>query len=85
MKKNILIVGGSSGVGLALVKLLCQENNVIIATRVGLGKSCILKQDTAINQDLRAIIPKDGSKIKILYLFSVTQHLFLILIFFQKH
>ena len=33
MKKNILIVGGSSGVGLALVKLLCQENNVIVASR----------------------------------------------------
>jgi len=33
MKKNILIVGGSSGVGLALVKLLCQENNVIVTSR----------------------------------------------------
>ena len=33
MKKNILIIGGSSGVGLALVKLLCEENNVIVASR----------------------------------------------------
>lgn len=33
MKKNILIIGGSSGVGLALVKLLCKENNVIVASR----------------------------------------------------
>ena len=32
MEKKILIVGGSSG-GLALVKLLCQENNVIVASR----------------------------------------------------
>ena len=33
MKKNILIVGGSSGVGLELVKLLCEENDVIVASR----------------------------------------------------
>jgi type I restriction enzyme S subunit len=32
--------------------------NVVIATRVGLGKVCLLDQDTAINQDLRGIIPK---------------------------
>lgn len=31
--------------------------NVIIASRVGLGKVCLLNQDTAINQDLRGIIP----------------------------
>ena len=31
--------------------------NIIIATRVGLGKVCILAQDTAINQDLKGIIP----------------------------
>ena len=28
-----------------------------MATRVGLGKACILMQDTAINQDIRALIP----------------------------
>lgn len=33
-------------------------NNVVIATRVGLGKACLLAQKTAINQDLRALIPK---------------------------
>src|SRR5699024_4516601 len=33
-------------------------DNVVIATRVGLGKVCLLAQDTAINQDLRGIIPK---------------------------
>lgn len=34
------------------------KGNVIIASRVGLGKTCILKNDTAINQDIRAVIPK---------------------------
>ena len=34
------------------------KNNVIIATRVGLGKVCKLKNDTAINQDLKGVIPK---------------------------
>lgn len=33
MKKNILIIGGSSGVGLELVKLICEENNVYVASR----------------------------------------------------
>ncbi|MCT7984511.1 restriction endonuclease subunit S [Laspinema sp. A4] len=45
------------------------KGNVVIATRVGLGKVCILAQDTAINQDLRSIIPKDTNKIKVKYLF----------------
>ncbi len=34
------------------------SGNVVMATRVGLGKACLLAQDTAINQDLRAVIPK---------------------------
>lgn len=38
---------------------LIPSGNVIIATRVGLGKVCVLNQDTAINQDLRGIIPKN--------------------------
>lgn len=46
-----------------------KAGNVIIATRVGLGKVCLLKHDTAINQDLRAIIPRDKNKISISYLF----------------
>ena len=37
------------------------KGNVIIASRVGLGKVCILKNDTAINQDLRAVIPKSDN------------------------
>lgn len=36
------------------------RGNVVIATRVGLGKVCILARDTAINQDLRGVIPKSN-------------------------
>lgn len=43
--------------------------NVVIATRVGLGKACLLAQDTAINQDLRGIIPKSKQKLDVGYLF----------------
>lgn len=42
--------------------------NVVIATRVGLGKACLLQQDTAINQDLRGVIPKSDN-LDVLYLF----------------
>lgn len=34
--------------------------NVVIATRVGLGKVCLLEKDTAINQDLRGIVPRNN-------------------------
>ena len=44
------------------------SNNVIIATRVGLGKVCLLAQDTAINQDLRGIIPKNPRKLDVCFL-----------------
>lgn len=37
---------------------LIRAGEVIMASRVGLGKACILKQDTAINQDIRALIPR---------------------------
>lgn len=33
MKKNILLIGGSHGIGLAAAKILAPENNVIIASR----------------------------------------------------
>ena len=33
------------------------KGEVIIATRVGLGKVCLLSQNTAINQDLKGLIP----------------------------
>lgn len=45
------------------------SGSVIIATRVGLGKVCLLNQDTAINQDLRGIFPKDVEKISTRFLF----------------
>ncbi|MEB3733860.1 restriction endonuclease subunit S [Halopseudomonas pachastrellae] len=47
---------------------IIEAGNIITATRVGLGKVCILQQDTAINQDLKALIPKD-SRLDKQYLF----------------
>ena len=43
--------------------------NVVIATRVGLGKVCLLGQDTAINQDLRGIVPINPKVLGIRFLF----------------
>ena len=43
--------------------------NVVIATRVGLGKVCLLGQDTAINQDLRGIIPNNAEQLSVGFLF----------------
>jgi len=45
------------------------KDNVIIATRVGLGKVCIIENDTAINQDLKGIIPKNSKQLSIRFLF----------------
>jgi type I restriction enzyme S subunit len=45
------------------------SGNVVIATRVGLGKVCLLAQDTAINQDLRGIIPRDPRRLIVQYLY----------------
>lgn len=45
------------------------KGNVVIATRVGLGKVCLLGQDTAINQDLRGIIPHDSKTLSVRYLY----------------
>ncbi|MER8481452.1 restriction endonuclease subunit S [Mesorhizobium sp. M1322] len=42
---------------------------VVIATRVGLGKVCIVRRPTAINQDLRGVIPRDPDKLSSRYLF----------------
>jgi type I restriction enzyme S subunit len=44
--------------------------NVVIATRVGLGKVCLLAQDTAVNQDLRGIVPKSNKEINVAFLFA---------------
>lgn len=43
--------------------------NVIIATRVGLGKVARLRRDTAINQDIRAVVPRDDKMLDKQYLF----------------
>jgi type I restriction enzyme S subunit len=45
------------------------KGNVVIATRVGLGKICILGQDTAINQDLRGIVPNNAKFLSERFLF----------------
>jgi type I restriction enzyme S subunit len=45
------------------------KGNVVIATRVGLGKVCLLGQDTAINQDLRGIVPIDLKVLSVRFLF----------------
>ncbi|MFZ1292912.1 MAG: restriction endonuclease subunit S, partial [Pseudomonadales bacterium] len=45
------------------------SGNVVIATRVGLGKVCLLGQDTAINQDLRGIIPRNPNVLLVRFLF----------------
>lgn len=36
---------------------IIKADTVIISTHVGVGKVCIIKYDTAINQDLKAVIP----------------------------
>ena len=45
------------------------KGNVVIATRVGLGKVCLLGQNTAINQDLRGIVPIDPKILSVRFLF----------------
>ena len=49
------------------------SGNVIIATRVGLGKSCILNVDTAINQDLKGLVPKSSVELLPRFIFRWTQ------------
>ncbi len=43
---------------------IIKKGEIIIATRVGLGKVCKLAVDTAINQDLKGIIPKDNNIVR---------------------
>lgn len=45
------------------------SGNIVIATRVGLGKTCIISDDTAINQDLKGIIPKNKELVDTDFLF----------------
>jgi type I restriction enzyme S subunit len=46
--------------------------NVVLASRVGLGKVVQLMRDTAINQDLRALIPRQNSNVDSSYLYYWT-------------
>src|ERR1700731_3660113 len=46
-----------------------RSGNVVIATRVGLGKVCLTGQDTAINQDLRGVVPNDPRVLSVRFLF----------------
>ena len=48
---------------------IVKSDNVVIATRVGLGKVCLIKQDTAINQDLRGVVPTKPDELTVMYLF----------------
>lgn len=45
------------------------SGTVVVASRVGLGKVCRIRVDTAINQDLRGFIPKPKVRLDIQYLF----------------
>ena len=48
---------------------IIDAGNVVIATRVGLGKVCLVNQDTAINQDLRGIVPLRSDVLTVRFLF----------------
>ena len=50
--KNILIVGGSSGIGLALVEQLAEDHNVFVASRT--SESLGGKNRTQIRYDVMA-------------------------------
>ncbi len=48
---------------------LIPAGKVVIATRVGLGKVCRVRQPTAINQDIRGLVPKNPNTLDDQYLF----------------
>ena len=54
------------------------QGEVVISTHLGLGKVCVLAQDTAINQDLKAIIPVEELNRDYLYHWFVSQARFII-------
>jgi type I restriction enzyme M protein len=43
--------------------------SIVMATRVGLGKVCVLGQDTAINQDLKGLTPKNAKELSCRWLY----------------
>lgn len=53
--------------------------NIVISTHVGLGKVCFLAQDTAINQDLKGVIPRGEALVRAyLYYWFLSQAEYLI-------
>ena len=58
----------AAGLAASSAKII-PAGNIVIATRVGLGKVCLLKRDTAINQDLRGLLPKGNHPLEQKYLF----------------
>ena len=49
------------------------KGEIVISTHVGLGKVCFLGQDTAINQDLKAVIPDDRLSRRYLYYWFIAK------------
>ena len=49
------------------------KGEVVISTHVGLGKVCFLGQDTAINQDLKAVIPNGELSRRYLYYWFISK------------
>ena len=49
------------------------KGEVVISTHVGLGKVCFLGQDTAINQDLKAVIPNGELSQRYLYYWFISK------------
>lgn len=48
---------------------IVKAGNVLLATRVGLGKVCKLGTDAAINQDIKALVPNKEINVDYLFLF----------------
>ena len=49
------------------------NGEIVISTHVGLGKICFLGQDTAINQDLKAVIPNGELSRRYLYYWFISK------------
>lgn len=49
------------------------NGEIVISTHVGLGKVCFLGQDTAINQDLKAVIPNGELSRRYLYYWFISK------------
>ena len=56
---------------------LIPAGSIVISTHVGVGKACLLAQDTAINQDLKAVHPDERLLTKFLFYWFLQQASFL--------